>query len=365
MTLYNYWWLLIWPLLVGGVSLFFIPKREEYVLGEKVTRWHWLPVIILVLPFVIWAAWRTNAFGDTPTYRGMFFGAPSSVSQLGSYLNAQTKDKGFALIMVLFKAFISHSDIAFFFMFAAIQMILLASTYRKYSSSFWLSFFMFVASADYMSWMHNGMRQFLTVTVLFACLPLILNRRYLLMVIITLILSTIHASTLIFLPFIFVINGKAWNYRTLLFIAGVLAATLFIDRISGIITNAMEDTAYSGDIVLFVEDDGTHIIRVLFYAVPTMMALVFKRYIDEANDPLINMCVNLSVISVGFYVLSYFTSGILVGRIPIFFSMANYILIPWIINKAFTPKSAIFMQFAFVGIYIVFFYMQMRTWSMI
>lgn len=366
MTLHNYWWLIIWPLLFGGASAVLIPKREEYVLGKKETRWHWIPALILVLPFVIWAAWRENAFGDTGTYRTQFFMAPSSLSNLSAYLDSQPKDKGFALITIIFKSLISRSDIAYFFMFAAIQMFLLVLTYRKYSSNFWLSFFLFVASADYLSWMHNGMRQFLVVTILLALLPLIIQRRYLLMVIITLILSTVHLSTLIFLPFIFVINGKAWNYRTLLFIFAVIISTFFIDRITGVITNAMEDTAYSGDIYHFVNDDGSNIIRVLFYSIPTVMSLAFKRYIDAADDPMINLCTNLSIVSAGFYVVSYFTSGILIGRIPIFFSLANYILIPWIIKQAFSQKSAFFLQTAFATVYTAYFYYQVGiAWGLI
>ena len=366
MTLHNYWWLLIWPLLFGGVSAVFIPKREEYVLGKKETRWHWLPALILVLPFVIWSAWRTNEFGDTGVYRSQFFSTPPTLTNIGEFLSEQPKDKGFALITILFKSLISRSDIAYFFVFATIQMFLLVLVYRKYSANFWLSFFLFVASGDYLSWMHNGMRQFVIVTILFACLPLIIERRYVLMAAITLILSTVHLSTLIFLPFIFVVNGKAWNTRTLLFIFAVIISTFFIDRISNVITNAMEDTAYSNDIVHFVEDDGTHIIRVLFYSIPTIMTLIFRREIDAANDPMINTCTNLSVISSGFYVISYFTSGILIGRIPIYFSLANYILIPWMLEKVFSSKSALFMQIAFVVLYIGFFYYQVGiAWGLL
>ena len=39
MALRNNWWLLIWLFLFGGVSLAFIPKREEIVLGKPVQRW--------------------------------------------------------------------------------------------------------------------------------------------------------------------------------------------------------------------------------------------------------------------------------------------------------------------------------------
>ena len=48
MALHNYWWLLIWLFLFGGISLAFIPRQEEYVLGERCVRWSWFAAIILV-----------------------------------------------------------------------------------------------------------------------------------------------------------------------------------------------------------------------------------------------------------------------------------------------------------------------------
>ena len=115
----------------------------------------------------------------------------------------------------------------------------------------------------------------------------------------------------------------------------------------------------------FVSDDGTNIIRVLFYSVPAIMAWLFRPYIDRADDPLINVCANLSIVAAGFYVLSFFTSGILIGRLPIYFSLANYILIPWFITEVFDSASAVLLDTGFVGVYTLFFFVQCRTWALI
>lgn len=366
MRLHNYWWLLIWLFLFGVISAVFIHKREEPVQGRKEVRWNWLPAAILAAPYVIWAAWRPNGFGDTGVYRARFMGAPAALSELGTYVARQFKDRGFAIIEVIFKSLISHSDIAFFFFIAAIQIACLVYIYRKYSKNYWLSFFFFIASTDYLSWMHNGMRQFLAATLIFVCIPLMAKRRYLAMALVVLLASQIHLSALVVLPFILIVNGRAWNYRTILFIVGVIISVFFLDRITGFITNTMEDTAYSGDIELFLNDDGTNIYRVLFYSVPALMALFFRRYIDAADDPMINICANLSVVAAGFYVFSFFTSGILIGRLPIFFSLTNYILIPWMISEVFNRESALVIETGFVGVYALFFYYQAGvTWHLL
>ena len=366
MRLQNYWWLLIWPILFGAVSAAFIPKREELVLGKREVRWNWLPALIMALPYVIWAAWRPGNIGDTGLYRKLFSAAPSGFSALGSFVAQQSKDKGFAVFEVLFKTLVSKSDIFFFFFIAAFQLLCLVLVFRKYSCNYWLSFFFFVASTDYISWMQNGMRQFIAVAMIFAVLPLLVKRKYLSVILVVLLAYTFHASALIFLPFIFIVQGKPWNWKTILFIAGVIISILFVEELTGLITTAMEDTAYEGDIVYFLNDDGTNIFRVLFYSVPAIMSLIFRRRIESADDPMISICVNLSVAAAGIYVVSHFTSGILVGRLPIYFSLANYILVPWLIREAFNRESALFLNVVFAGAYTVFFYYQMHFgWGMI
>lgn len=366
MKLDNYLLELIWLFFFGAISFLFTNKQDEIVLGKKEERWHWLPALILIIPFIFWAAWRPNNFGDTGAYRLGFKSLPSSLSSIGEVLSNQQKDVGFTLLQIIFKSLISRSDILFFMFIAAIQLLCLTLIYRKYSCNYWMSIFFFVASTDYLSWIHNGMRQFIAVAIIFACFPLLLKKKYTLLAIIVVVLSRIHLSCLIFLPFIFIVNGRAWNGRTLLFILLIILSVLFVDRITGIITNAIQDTAYSGEVIYFTEaDDGTNIYRVVFYSIPAVMAFVFRQYIDEANDPLINICVNLSVVAAGFYVFSFFTSGILIGRIPIYFSLSNYILVPWLIKNVFNSESRAVLNIGFAGVYIVFFLIQLTTWGLI
>lgn len=367
MTLHNYWWLLIWAFLFGGISLAFFPKQEEYVLGRRVMRWNWLPALMLAAPYVIWAGWRPDSLGDTAMYRIMFNDVPVGFAHMSEYISGLTKDRGFGVFQFLFKTLISRESIAFFLLIAFIQVLCLVRVYRKYSRNYWLSFFFFIASTDYLSWMFNGMRQFLAATLIFACLPLLAKRRYLLMTAVILLASQIHLTALLFLPFIFIVNGRAWNIRTLAFIGSIFLAVLFLDRFTGILTTVMEDTAYEGDIMFLNSsvDDGTNIMRVLFYSVPTVMAWLFRPYIDRADDPMINVCANMSIVAAGFYVLSFFTSGIILGRIPIFFSLANYILIPWLISEVFDSGSGVIISSIFVGVYSLFFYLQGNTWGIL
>ena len=81
MTLTNYWWLLIW-LFTGGVVLAALIPKSERVLGTLEERWRIVPAVLLVLPYIIWAGYRSDNFGDTYAYREVFKEAPSSLSGL-------------------------------------------------------------------------------------------------------------------------------------------------------------------------------------------------------------------------------------------------------------------------------------------
>lgn len=366
MRLLNYWWILIWPFLFGIMSVFLTLERRELIQGHWERRWRWLPTIILTAPFVIWAGCRYDRYGDTSVYRSTFNDMPTGLAGLTEYLSTRTKGRSFVVFEYLFKTFVSDSSIAFFLLVAIIQLFFIVRIYRKYSRNYWMSLFLFVASTDYLSWMHNGIRQFLAVTLIFTCIPLIAKKKYLLMCLVILAAVSIHSTALIVLPFVFVVNGRAWNGRVILFVIAVALAVYYVDSVSDIIVNMMRDTVYEGDIDIFLNDTGTNLIRVIVYAIPSIMSWMFRPYIDRANDPIINICVNLSIISTGVYIFSFFTSGVLVGALPIYFSLGNYILIPWLLEEVFHDSSKRVLYFLFVLVYCVFFWYQCGpTWGLL
>lgn len=368
MTLTNYWWLLIWLFIGGGVLAVAIPKRKLYVLGKYEDRWGIIPALILALPYAIWAGFREDGFGDTSAYRFMFNSAPSSISELLTALAGDGKDKGFTALTTFFKMTFGNSDVTFFLLIAIFQILCIVLIYRKYSIDYWMSFFLFIVSTDYMSWMFNGIRQFIAAAGFLACFGLLVKKKYGLLICIILLLSTIHASALIMLPIIFVIQGKAWNRKTILFILAIGIMIVFIDRFTPLLDDFLSETQYS-DIVtndLWTSDDGTSIFRILVYSVPAILSLLGKKFIDEANDPVINICTNASACTMILYALAGVSSGIYIGRLPIYTTLIGYIAFPWMIDNMFTKQSTKIIKIAMVFSYILFFYYQMHiTWHLL
>lgn len=220
MTLTNYWWLLIW-LFTGGLALAaYFPKHREMVCGKIETRWGVVPAVLMAVPYIVWAGYRSDAFGDTAAYRGAFKDAPSSFSEMSAYLDTIMKDKGFYGLVAALKSLFHVSDIGCFMLLAGFQLLVIVWLYRKYSSFYWFSFFLFIASTDYMSWAQNGVRQFLAVTIALLATPFMLKKKYIPAILLIILASTMHQSALLMIPLMFIAQGKPWNRRTILFLLG-------------------------------------------------------------------------------------------------------------------------------------------------
>ena len=54
------------------------------------------------------------------------------------------------------------------------------------------------------------------------------------------------------------------------------------------------------------------------------------------------------------------------GAIPIYFSLSNYILIPWLLREVYDFDSMVFLETVFVFVYSAFFYYQCGpTWGLL
>ena len=368
MTLTNYWWLLIWLFTVGIFLHAFAQKETVFVAGKKEERWSWFAAIALAIPYVIWAGFRLDNFGDTALYRRTYRDVPASIGQIMQYLTEHTKDQGFSALMIALKPILGNSDVLFFLLIAAFQMFAIVYVYKKYSSNYWISMFLFIVSTDYLSWMHNGIRQFLAVTMIFACFGLMLKRKYLPLIGVILLASTIHGSALMMLPIVFIIQGKAWNKKTLLLVAAIVVAIAYIDVFTPFLDEMLAETQYS-DLVtneIWTNDDGTNILRVLVYSLPAILSLLGRKYVDAADNPVINLCVNCSIITMALYFLASVSSGIYIGRLPIYTTLMGYIAVPWLIDQIFTKRSAQIIYLGMIGAFLVFFYYQMHfTWGVV
>ena len=360
--------ILIWVGVLGALTVM-APEwiyRTEFVNGEKVRRVTPLFAVVAVAPLVIWAGFR-GYVGDTGAYIRAFGEMPSSLSGISSYISDVTKDQGYYFAASIIKCVIGNRISLYFIIVAAIQCYFLFKIYRKYSSAYVISYFLFIASTDYISWIFNGMRQFTAVAITVMCFPWIVEKKYIKAILCILFASLFHQSALLVLPFDFIVQGEAWNKKTLLFLIAVILAVTFADRFTDILDTMLEETQYQNVVSDWQswQDDGTNVLRVLVYSVPAVLSLIGLKYIRLEKRPVINVCTNMSIEAAGFYIISMFTSGIFIGRLPIYFSLYSYILLPWELNNIFEKRSARLMSTIMIIAYIIFYIYSINKMALI
>lgn len=352
----QYFLILVWMGIAAMITSILKLRRPETVLGTTEYRYNLIWAFLIFIPVLLMAGLRTGV-GDTGGYRRTFLNYPSTISGIMPYLETEGRDKGFGIFQILLKTVIGNNDVLFFMIIAAFQSFCVIKFCRKYSENYMLSIFFFIASTWYISWMFNGMRQFTAVAMTLACTGFILRKKYIPAIIVILLASTIHGSALVMLPAIFAVQGKACNKWTILLMLAILTLILF----GGQMAFLLENTQYSQQLTTGVweTDDGAHPLRVLFGAIPAILALLYLKKIRAENNPVINLCVNMSVISLGISIVAIFTSGIFVGRLPIYFSMYDLILLPWLLNHMFEGSNRKVAHIAIVIVYVMFYYYQM------
>lgn len=353
-----YWFMLAWVIMFGIMSQ--ISAKYVCVGEERYEARADLFMALATFSVIIFFAGMRSYVADTTAYIKMFNDYPLFSEARDVIFDSSAREPGFRLFSILIKTYISDNYSVWLWIIAVISGICVMVPLYKYSCNFGISAFLFMASCQF-TWMFNGMRQFLVASIIFVCTGLILRNKTILYIVIVCILSTIHTSALILIPMYFIAKGEPWNKRTMLFIGAIILAIVFTDKFTNLLTDVVEATDYAASVNEFKDtDDGTSVIRILVESVPIIIAFIYRDKIKDKLTPIIKLSINMSLIASGLYVISKVAkSGILLGRLPIYFSMYNLILLPWLIKTIFEGKEKNLIYYIMIVCYLGFFYYQM------
>lgn len=345
-------WLVGW-LVLSNFTDFTI---TENVNGKSVKRWGIVAAFLVFLPIFLIACLGSPR-SDTWLYISIFKNLSTSWSDILNELKSAESGQGFILFQFLIKNVFGNNVTAFRVGMALVHSIPLILIFRKYSESYLMTMFLFVAGSYHVGWMMNGLRQFMAVVIIFAATPLLLERKYGKLVAVILFASTFHISALLMIPVIFIVQGKAWNEKTVFYIVVSLIAMYVFDTYTGAMDFMLQGTEFEGAVENWqaIGDDGTSPIRVFVNAIPMILAFLGRNHIRQENDSVLNICVNMSVITTGLYLISMVTSGIMIGRLPIYTSLYNLILLPNLIPKVFTRSSTRMVNLLMIGFYMLYY----------
>ncbi len=372
-------WYLWYYFFLGIMAYMFIQQKNKVLAGNtdrQVTNPYDADenykagIIFSILVFLplIWISgsrgWEIgDVYGDTGVYINMYRDAAPSFGEAWNNLDWDSKYPGFDLFMSFFRQFGVDFQ-GFFWIVAIIQGLCLVSFYRRYNTNIVIMAFLFFASSDFMSWMMNGMRQFLVVSLLLLAFPLVQKRKFVPFILVVLILYTFHKSVLIAIPLYFASLGKPFNKRTIIILILTLFAILFAGQFTNMMDEGLQDTAYSNMVSEFEGDNGTNIVRALVYSIPAIIAVLNRGKLNESTPDIINISVNMSLFTSGLYLLSVPISGIYMGRLPIYCSLFNYILLPWELKNFFEEDMYKILNISMFVFYLAFYTYQMLQWGL-
>ncbi|MBQ6381842.1 MAG: EpsG family protein [Clostridia bacterium] len=359
----TYIWVYYTCLLVCGICALVINLRKpQYSLLEATgSTKQRRPGVVYVLTFVMmgylifWAAIR-NGVVDTAGYVRSYIEMGTEFNWSYLFESGQEKAPLFEVFQIILKrlGFTWHMYIA---TIAIISGVCFYYGISRYSDDVVLSFYLFMTGL-YFYWLFNGIRQFLVASIVFACWRLIIEKKLVKFLILIFIMYFIHKTAWILVPIYFIVHMKNWSYGIYACILATMAVVLiFPNQFVGILDDTYTEYNVAEN---FAKDDGVNVFRFLVSMVTPALAFVFKKEIAAYENRYVNVMVNMSLITAGLYAVGVVTSGIFIGRLPIYTDVFTILLLPFILKHVLPKhtKGPVFV--ACVILYFVYFHLQMQ-----
>ena len=353
-----YWSMLIFIGIVGIVEQMHL---QTTMIGKEVID-HKTPYLyaIVIFAYIAFFCSFRDIVLDTSAYIDSFNALPMDWGEMIHQVSKIQTGKVFYLIAGIFKLLISDNHYAWLGFLCIISCWCILRGLYKNSVDFTLSAFLFIATTNF-TWLINGTRQFLVVSILFACSNWLIEGKKWKYILLALLLTTIHSSAIFIIPVCFFISSKTFlDKKIVLFAVITVIGTKYSEKVFELLKVLM-DKDYTDSLMA---GGGSNIMRLLIASVPIIIVLMAYKYVKANAPATIRLAINMSFIGTCFYFASSFTNGILIGRMPIYFTVYNLYLLPWVIKNCFNEESKKIAQFACIVLYLVYFYYQMVvTWN--
>lgn len=326
--------------------------EKAHIKTKYSSQTNWLCMAVIMSLPVFFIGMRTN-IGDTALHIKMYnMFTATSISDLDL---GNSPMPMWDIYRMFFKNYISSDANMWLMGTAILSAIGLCNFLYKYSSDFSLSIFIFFGSTAY-CYMMNGVRQFFAISILLFFADFIMQKKTIKFLIVLLIAFWIHKTAIVWLPVYFIIQWKPWSKKAMLAIV-VIVIGFIIANATGLMDDALESANYSNySSNNWESSGGASIYQTLILLPPVLLALWKRKEIAAANDREIDIMVNLSAISVAFMVVANFTDGITFGRIPMYFQIFSYALIPILLDRFFVDKEQKTIKMLCIARYIAAFF---------
>ena len=320
-------------------------EDDAYLIkAEKSISLFWAIVSMFLLVFFVS---QRSEYNDTIAYINSFNNASTNYVAKDLFGNTDVESPGFNFLMVMFKKYISEDYTAWFTFLAIFHAGAIVSIYYRYSCNYFLSMYLFIASGTFI-WMQAGIRQFTAACLVLYFINFVIDRKLIGFAIVIYLAYTIHDSAVFWVPVYFIVRFKPFSKQIWFFVALTLVVFFFITEFTSFLDSSLEGTEYenygtalsggynsgNGEV-----DDGVNPLIAVISAVPPGIAFWQWKNIKDKTNPMIDTFINMGTAAVGVNLLGVVTSGILVGRVPIYFTPVNFIVLPWLFKYGISGNT--------------------------
>lgn len=345
----------ILPIIIG--ALFWAWMTEVSTRGKygihKQSAANMLPFFMLVLTLALPVTLR-RTFNDTSAYIRGFYSA-KSLSYLLQPGNLHIlRNPLFQIYEALIRSFTSNESI--FFLFPAIYVQYSYMRFiRRHSPSFVVGVGLYLFLGTYVFSLAAMKQTIAMATLLYAVDALIERRtfRFYLLVLVAFLFHT-YAIMFVVLPLFTV---KPWSARTFMILFGIFFVMANFDTVlEGFIEIANESgKSVSSDEIIGAT--AINPIRVAVYAVPSLFALIFRRYIFIGDgDREHNIIVNMAFLTVAIMSIGLVNAANMFARMGQYFEFGIICGLPWMLTKPFEKSSERLVSLVAIVCFAGYFY---------
>lgn len=301
-------------------------------------RWD-IFLVLMVVVMTLFAGLRTS-YNDTFTYITGFQNTGSLTEFLTDPDNFDVLHNPlFYLITTLFRT-LSDNYHLYLMAFAAFNNILFVRFLRRYApeGDFALVVLLYFTIGVF-TFSMAALKQITASAVLTLAIPALEDKKWLRYYLLVLIAGLLHTYAFLF-AFLPLLTGRPWGWKTLLLLAATLVIMLtFEDSIGSLLEYADSIGKHVAEEEVF---DGNQMnpFRVAVFAVTPALSLLLLPWLQPQLDRRRCILLNMSIVSLMFMLLALMNGANMFGRMARYFVLGTVCVLPWIFDKAFTPKSA-------------------------
>lgn len=349
-----YWSILIWAIVFSLIfKNKFVPytiyAKNEIFESEKYPFW-----VVALTFFALWffAGYRTGGVGDTSTYIGNYIDTPT-VFEMPAYSSHFL----FEFLRRLSKAYISSDPTWWLFLSATLSIVPICAALSEFSLDLCVSVSFLIFSGVF-EYFFNGARQLVAISICLYAMKYLVRKKTLHYILLVLLASLFHASALVMLIAIILYRVEPWSaFTTILIFVSAVMLILPNSFTASIVSDIAEGTDYSV-YANQLQTNGTNPVRAIVYAIPTILAYVYRNEIKEINDPVFNFSVNMSLINSVLYVFGIFYNALVVTRIAAYFIVFLMYFYPYFFKYILKEETASY-KYVYYIMYFLYFYYQM------